>query len=101
MGDNRDHSADSRFPAVEGQGISYVPVENLVGRAMVMVFSTDGVCRMGEALDMVHGSTLGPDRRRLLSDSVAWLKDAPGSLPERPGTVRTRPHPWQPGQGQL
>ncbi len=42
MGDNRDHSADSRFPAVEGQGISYVPQENLVGRAMVMVFSTDG-----------------------------------------------------------
>jgi signal peptidase I len=42
MGDNRDHSADSRFPAVEGQGIGFVPQENLVGRALVMVFSTDG-----------------------------------------------------------
>lgn len=42
MGDNRDRSADSRFPAVEGQGIGIVPQENLVGRALVMVFSTDG-----------------------------------------------------------
>jgi ribonuclease-3 len=39
---------------------------------------------MGEALDMVHGSTLGPDRRRLLSDSVAWLKDALGLSPKDP-----------------
>ncbi len=42
MGDNRDRSADSRFPAVEGQGIGIVPQENLVGRALVSVFSTDG-----------------------------------------------------------
>ena len=42
MGDNRDRSADSRFPAVEGGGIGFVPVENLVGRAMISVFSTDG-----------------------------------------------------------
>ncbi len=42
MGDNRDRSADSRFPPVEGQGIGIVPQENLVGRAMVSVFSTDG-----------------------------------------------------------
>jgi signal peptidase I len=42
MGDNRDRSADSRFPAVEGQGIGIVPQENLVGRALVNVFSTDG-----------------------------------------------------------
>ena len=42
MGDNRDNSLDSRFPAQEGGGIGIVPVENLVGRAMVSAFSTDG-----------------------------------------------------------
>jgi signal peptidase I len=42
MGDNRDRSADSRFPAEEGGGIGLVPEENLVGRALVSVFSTDG-----------------------------------------------------------
>ena len=42
MGDNRDNSMDSRFPAVPGQGIGIVPQENLVGRATVMMFSTDG-----------------------------------------------------------
>ena len=42
MGDDRDRSADSRFEAVEGGGIGMVPVENLVGRAWVSVFSTDG-----------------------------------------------------------
>ncbi len=45
MGDNRDRSADSRFPAEEGKGISIVPQENLVGRALVTVFSTDGSSR--------------------------------------------------------
>lgn len=42
MGDNRDNSMDSRFPAVEGGGIGLVPQENLVGRAAIMMFSTDG-----------------------------------------------------------
>lgn len=42
MGDNRDRSADSRFPAVEGAGIGIVPVENVVGRAWFSIFSTDG-----------------------------------------------------------
>jgi len=42
MGDNRDRSADSRFPAQEGQAIGMVPEENLVGKALVSVFSTDG-----------------------------------------------------------
>jgi len=42
MGDNRDRSADSRFPAEEGGGIGLVPEENLVGKAMFTVFSTDG-----------------------------------------------------------
>lgn len=42
MGDNRDRSADSRFPAVENEGIGFVPEENLVGHALVSMFSTDG-----------------------------------------------------------
>ena len=42
MGDNRDNSADSRFPAVPGQGIGFVPVENLLGRGQFIAFSTDG-----------------------------------------------------------
>jgi len=42
MGDNRDRSADSRFPAMEGKAVGIVPQENLVGQAFVSVFSTDG-----------------------------------------------------------
>jgi signal peptidase I len=42
MGDNRDNSLDSRFPAMAGQGIGIVPQANLVGRATLMMFSTDG-----------------------------------------------------------
>lgn len=42
MGDNRDNSMDSRFPAAEGQGVGIVPQANLVGKASVMMFSTDG-----------------------------------------------------------
>jgi signal peptidase I len=38
MGDNRDNSADSRVPEVVG----YVPAENLVGKAQIIFFSTDG-----------------------------------------------------------
>lgn len=41
MGDNRDDSLDSRFPAEAG-GIGMVPVENLIGRATVTFWSTDG-----------------------------------------------------------
>jgi len=41
MGDNRDDSLDSRFPEYEG-GIGMVPLEDLVGRAMVTFWSTDG-----------------------------------------------------------
>ncbi len=36
MGDNRDHSLDSRAD------VGYVPAENLVGRAEFLFFSTDG-----------------------------------------------------------
>jgi signal peptidase I len=42
MGDNRDNSLDSRFPAEPNRGIGMVPQENLVGEAYVMMWSTDG-----------------------------------------------------------
>jgi signal peptidase I len=42
MGDNRDHSADSRF-GLEEQGLGGpVPVENIGGRAEFITFSLDG-----------------------------------------------------------
>lgn len=41
MGDNRDDSADSRFPPAQG-GMGFVPIEALVGRAMLTFWSTDG-----------------------------------------------------------
>lgn len=42
MGDNRDNSEDSRFPAEIGGGIGFVPIDNVIGRATVMMWSTDG-----------------------------------------------------------
>jgi signal peptidase I len=42
MGDNRDNSRDSRFPALAGDAVGIVPQGNLVGRASVIMFSTDG-----------------------------------------------------------
>ena len=39
MGDNRDNSADSRV--MDGSGVGFVPVENLVGRAEFIFFSID------------------------------------------------------------
>ncbi|HUE63163.1 MAG TPA: signal peptidase I [Rhizomicrobium sp.] len=40
MGDNRDNSLDSRVPQAEG-GVGYVPAENLMARADVMLGSYD------------------------------------------------------------
>jgi len=42
MGDNRDASADSRFPAQPGGAIGMVPLENVEGKALVGFWSTDG-----------------------------------------------------------
>ena len=41
MGDNRDDSLDSRFSTAVG-GIDMVPVDHLIGRALVTFWSTDG-----------------------------------------------------------
>lgn len=42
MGDNRDSSLDSRFPASAGEGVGMVSQDLLVGRAAVIVWSSDG-----------------------------------------------------------
>jgi len=39
MGDNRDHSQDSRFE----DPVGYVPFENIVGRAEIIAFSLKGL----------------------------------------------------------
>ncbi len=44
MGDNRDGSQDSRVL----NDVGYIPAENLVGRAEVLFFSTDGTARWWE-----------------------------------------------------
>jgi signal peptidase I len=41
MGDNRDDSLDSRFPAAEG-GVDMLPLNDVIGRAEVTFWSTDG-----------------------------------------------------------
>ncbi|MFT5341960.1 MAG: signal peptidase I [Paracoccaceae bacterium] len=41
MGDNRDNSSDSRVPRSAG-GVGYVPLENLIGRADRIMFSSAG-----------------------------------------------------------
>lgn len=42
LGDNRDNSQDSRFPARAGGGIAAVPTSLLAARAEIVLFSTDG-----------------------------------------------------------
>lgn len=40
MGDNRDHSGDSRISVREG-GAGFVPLENIIGRAEIVLLSVD------------------------------------------------------------
>lgn len=47
MGDNRDNSLDSRVPQ-ERYGVGFIPAENLVGRAEILFFSTDGSAALYE-----------------------------------------------------
>lgn len=42
MGDNRDNSLDSRFPPTSGGGVGLVDANLLVGRASMVLWSTDG-----------------------------------------------------------
>lgn len=42
MGDNRDNSMDSRFPASPGGGVGLIDADLLVGRAAMVLWSSDG-----------------------------------------------------------
>ena len=48
MGDNRDDSADSRFPSADealpgqAQGMGFIPLDRVQGKAVVIFWSTDG-----------------------------------------------------------
>jgi signal peptidase I len=72
MGDNRDHSADSRFP-IESLGLGGpVPWENIGGRAEFLTFSLDGsssyfnpiswftALRSGRAGSSLHAARVAP-----------------------------------------
>jgi signal peptidase I len=59
MGDNRDNSLDSRVPNRPGlHGVGFVPLENLVGRAEVMFFSTDGTAAWWEIWGWIQATRL-------------------------------------------
>jgi signal peptidase I len=60
MGDNRDDSEDSRIGLGQG-GVGFVPAENLVGRAEILFFSTDGTASLAD---------VGKWRRSMRSERV-------------------------------
>ncbi len=55
MGDNRDNSLDSRAP----NGVGFVPAVNLVGRAELIFFSTNGNARFGQPWKWPQAPRLG------------------------------------------
>ncbi len=71
MGDNRDHSADSRA-TIEGQGLNgAVPLENIGGRAEFITFSLDGSTSWSPGTWL---SSLRPER--------AWTSLRPTIIPQ-------------------
>jgi len=65
MGDNRDHSADSRFP-IEQQGLGGpVPWENIGGRAEFITFSLDGTTQILNPISWVQALRRGRAGRSL------------------------------------
>ena len=70
MGDNRDNSLDSRV-----EGVGFIPIENLIGRAEIIFFSTNGSARIWEIWDWPAHDPLQPavptDRLRASRGSQA------------------------------
>lgn len=63
MGDNRDNSVDSRFERKVGQ----VPAQNLVGRAEIIFFSSNGTARVWEIWKWPWGIRYGR-----IAESLRW-----------------------------
>ena len=86
MGDNRDDSLDSRFPPSEG-GIGMVPVENLIGRAPVTFWSTDGSASYWKPWTWFTALRGKPHRQRLHGrrrmSATSPLSSATGSAMSR------------------
>ena len=85
MGDNRDDSLDSRFSPREG-GIGFVPVENLIGRATLIFWSTDGSAEYAKPWTWFSALRGGPDRdglqrNRTVSELRAFLRQTLGHEP--------------------
>lgn len=62
LGDNRDVSGDSRFPARNGGAIGMVPIANVEGKARLLFFSSDGSAhrlQLGSWLRAVRWSRIG------------------------------------------
>ncbi len=57
MGDNRDNSSDSRVP--KPSGVGFIPAENLVGRADIIFFSTDGGAAIWEVWKWIGATRFG------------------------------------------
>ena len=100
MGDNRDDSLDSRFPASKG-GVGMVPVENLIGRALVHLLVDRRQRLLCEALDLVHGASRGPHRQWLRgscgmsADVAPFVRDKLGHEPNDLALVRACAHPFE------
>lgn len=58
MGDNRDNSLDSRVSRRD-HGVGYIPAENLVGRAEMLFFSTDGTASLWQPWRWFQAARLG------------------------------------------
>ncbi|MCD1621447.1 signal peptidase I [Citromicrobium bathyomarinum] len=48
LGDNRDNSMDSRFPALPGGGVGFVRQDLLIGQPGAVLWSTDGSARWAD-----------------------------------------------------
>ena len=53
MGDNRDNSVDSRISVADG-GVGFVPEDNLVGRADVVLLSRDPAVAWFDVAEWSH-----------------------------------------------
>ena len=97
MGDNRDNSDGQPLPAPRLRGVGLLPIDNLLGRALIGFWSTDGSAEWLHALDLVHRRALEPDLRDLLMADARGLARGDARPPAgRPRPVRAGADPFQP-----